>query len=372
LWIDGFSGLVAVERVDFDTAIATCRRVLDRASGRATGQASDQATGQATGRSRERIADFALECLTLALIRGERWTEAEPPARRLVARLTERNGAEHPNTIYARLKLATVHYHGDRPHAELEANAVIADLTRLFGPDSPHLMEALSVVANTEMELSGQTTERSLHAAKQALEIGERILPPDDAKLARLYWIWAAELTAMFDPVSHKQITRRIAEARDAYQRAMAIYERRREDFEWAKLAMAIAQMDRDDHACARALAPLHQVASMADAGRLPPAMGVAARAETGVCQLAAGDPTSAATALAAAVTAFDKTDIESAAQYRLWWAEAQWKLGRFDDARRIAREVKSKLPADTDLRRAFHRQADDWYLAPKPGVRDE
>ena len=356
LWIDGFTGMIAVERLEFDAAIATCRRVLD----------------QATGKPRERIADFALECLTLALIRGERWPEAEPPARRLVARLTERNGAEHPNTIYARLKLATVHYHGDRPRAELEANAVTADLTRLFGPDSPHLMEALSIIANTEMELSGQATERSLHAARQALDIGERLLPADDAKLARLYWIWAAELTAIFDPISHKQITGRIGEARDAYQRAMAIYERRREDFEWAKLAMAMAQMDRDDHACARALGPLHQVANMADAGRLPAGMGDAARAETGVCQLAAGDPASAAATLAAAVAAFDKTDLESAAQYRLWWAEAEWKRGRRDEARRLAREVKSKLPADTDLRRAFHRQADDWYLDPKPGIRDD
>jgi hypothetical protein len=167
-------------------------------------------------------------------------------------------------------------------------------------------------------------------------------------------------------------ITRRFAEARDAYQHAMAIYERRREDFEWAKLAMASAQLDRDDHACARALAPLHQVAGMADAGRLPAAMGDAARAETGVCRLAAGDPVSAAATLAVAVAAFDKSDIESAAQYRLGWAEAEWKRGRRDEPRRLAREVKSKLAPDSDLRRAFHRQADDWYLDPKAGVRDE
>ena len=348
LWADVAAGQIALARGDFDAAQAACERVREAG----------------TLIAATRVVEVAMDCLSDVLLKRERWRDAEPAVERQLADLTERLGADDPSTLAARLKLVTAHFHLDRPDAPAEADQLIAAQTRLFGGRSSWLRESLATIANVMVAVAGKSSERSLRFAQQALDVGLQTLAPDDPSLARLYAIVGAQ----WDGVDHAS-AKSYAAARVAYDHAMEIYEARRDDVEWAKLAMGVAQLDRNNQRCATAVPLLRQVTSMADAKRLPALFGDGARAETGVCLVETGDFAGAAAALEVAVAAFDHTDVEFAAQYRLWWAEAEWKRGHRPAARRIAQQVVDLLPASSDMARDFHRQATVRYLHPKPGT---
>lgn len=47
-----------------------------------------------------------------------------------------------------------------------------------------------------------------------------------------------------------------------------------------------------------------------------------------------------------------------------------RWKAGDRDGARGIARKVKAAASGDSGTDAMIRQTADDWFLAPKPGVR--
>jgi len=151
----------------------------------------------------------------------------------------------------------------------------------------------------------------------------------------------------------------------------LTIYDQVKNPQLWTEVAYNAADAYRLSGRCDRAVPILERIVKIADAGQAQAMVGAAATGALGSCQVTLGRIDAGIATYKSAIAKLDALGgNDFAAQYRLELAEAHWKRGDWARARALATKVKEMLPADSAPRRELLKQADDYYLHPKPGIR--
>jgi eukaryotic-like serine/threonine-protein kinase len=328
-------GSVAIERHQLELAITSCRGVVEGV---------DDPTFTI-------VREVALQCLGDALVRAERWDDALSWNERLVAEATAHYGADHPTVVQARGRRALIAFErGDRTAARALWAAVLATLELSHGPDSLAVMLLLLDIGNLESEDGGLATPEARAAIERAMAIARQILPADDVQRAGVAWSYANLLSASGD---HER-------AAAVFDESLAIFEARRDDETWARLAVTAADNDARRGRCARARPRLDRIARLAEAEAVSTGVGAVARAVAGACLAETGAIDAGLAELAGAATQLVAAgDLLFAADIEITAAEIEARRGRRAAARALARTARARLPGDSGTEDQLRARAD-------------